>query len=166
MRHSKKLAALAVAAGVAVTASAACGWWSTDGGGPGAASTGSHTRVSVTQVGSISGLVPDGDAQPIDFSINNSLTTPQYVDSVSIAYDLDTDGDGTDTGMTWNAGCSDADFTLVQPDPINQDLAAGPHEFSPSGASLKLDDDPTRNQDGCKDQQIVLSFSIDTVTVP
>lgn len=80
MRHSKKLAALAIAAGVAVTVSTAFAYWTTTGSGTGSASaeSGDHA-VTVTQVGSITGMYPGEAPHPINFEISNPGPSKQYM---------------------------------------------------------------------------------------
>ena len=92
------VAAVLVGGGIAVA------YWTTTGTGAGAATTGTDTPVTVTQDSTISGLVPGGAAQPIDFTVHNpSGTTSVSIKSVTV----------TVTGFS--TGCSMADFTLVQP---------------------------------------------------
>jgi len=152
MRLSKKIAIAAVSTVATVSvATAAFAYWTTTGSGAGSASAGADSGVTVAQVGSVTGLVPGGVAQPVDFSINNGASTKQYVTSVSFSL----------AGTNWNTaglGCSAADFTLVQPTAINADLTPGVHTYSPSGASLALKDTGS-NQDACKNQALVVSFS-------
>ena len=92
------VAAVLVGGGIAVA------YWTTTGTGSGAATTGTDTPVTVTQTSTISGLVPGGAAQPIDFTVHNPSTTTQVsIKDVNIVV----------TGFS--PGCSMADFTLVQP---------------------------------------------------
>jgi hypothetical protein len=147
----KRVLALATVAALAVCG-IAYAYWTTSGNGTGSATTGTNTAVTVTQHGTISGLVPDGAAQAVDFTINNPSTTPQYITSVAVSM----------TGVTGpnidaTHPCTTADFTLTQPTAINADLANGDHTYSPSGSTLKLDDLGT-NQDGCKSATVALAF--------
>jgi hypothetical protein len=146
---SRKTALVAAggAAMVALSATAAFAYWTTSGSGTGSATTGASQAVHITQVGSVAGLVPGGVAKAVDFKITNSATTPQYVKAVIVSID-----------SISNPGCSAADFTLVQPTAINADLAAGDTAFSPSGATIKLED-TTANQDACKGATVNLAFS-------
>lgn len=147
------LAAGAAAVIIAGGAGAAFAYWTTSGSGSGSATTGTSAALTVTQVGTISGLVPGGAAQPVDFTITNGKSTPQYVTSVSYSIASIKKADNTDA-----TGCSAADFTLVQPNAIGQDLASGDTTFSPSGASLAMRDLST-NQDGCKNVTVNLAFT-------
>ena len=108
----------------------------------------------MTQVGTITALVPGGASQAVDFKITNGKTTPQYVTSVSFSITSITKvSDGTAA-----VGCAAGDFTLVQPNAIAADLAAGDTTYSPSGASLAMNDSGT-NQDGCKNVTVHLTFA-------
>ena len=147
----KRSVALGVVLSLAV-AGAAFAYWTTSGSGSGSATMGQNTAVTVTQTSTIAGLVPDGAAQPIDFKINNPATTPQYISNVEISIASIKKADGTTA-----AGCSAADFDLVQPDPIGMDLKAGDTAFASSGASLAMNNLPT-NQDGCKGVTVNLAY--------
>ena len=154
MRLSKKLAIAAVSTVAAVgIATSAFAYWTTSGSGTGSASAGTNTAVTVSQVGSISAMVPGGDAQAVDFKINNPISTPQYISSVAVSI-----SSVTGANIDSTHPCSASDFTLVQPNAINADLSSGDHSYSPSGASLKLDD-LASNQDGCKGAIVHLAFA-------
>lgn len=149
----RKVAVVAILALLAC-AGAAFAYWTTTGSGTGSGTTGSNVAVTVTQVGSITGLVPGGTAQAVDFKITNGQSTAQYVTSVSYTISSITKiSDGTAA-----TGCSSADFTLVQPTAIGQDLASGDTTFQPSGATLAMKD-TSSNQDACKNTTVHLSFS-------
>jgi hypothetical protein len=136
-----------------VVVAAAIAYWTTSGSGTGSATAGTSTAVTVSQVGTISALVPGGAAQAVDFKINNPASTPQYITSVAVSM----------TGVTGpnidgTHPCTTADFTLVQPTATYGDLTTGDHTYSPSGATLKLNNTAS-NQDGCKNATVALAFS-------
>ncbi len=138
---------LLVIAGVAVA------YWTTTGSGTGTATTGTGSAVSVTQVGTITGLVPGGAAQAVDFTVTNPKSTSQYVTSVTYSIASIQTSPGVAA-----VGCSAADFTLVQPNAIGADLPAGVSTFSPSGGTLAMIDSAT-NQNGCKNVTVNLTFA-------
>jgi hypothetical protein len=152
MRFSRKAkigaAAVIGSLGIGVAGFA---YWTTSGTGTGSATTGTNTAVTVTQIGTPAALVPGGSSSPIDFDINNSASTPQYVTSVTVALTV---SPGSGSGPP----CTAADFTLVQPTAINADQASGATPHSPSGASLALKNLST-NQDNCKSSTIGLTFT-------
>jgi hypothetical protein len=128
-------------------------YWTTTGSGGGTATTGSGSAVSITQVGTITGLVPGGAAQAVDFTVTNPKSTPQYVTSVTYSIASVQSSPGVAA-----VGCSAADFTLVQPNSIAADLPAGVSTFSPSGATLAMIDSAT-NQNGCQNVTVNLTFA-------
>jgi hypothetical protein len=150
---NKKIAiAAAAVAVVAVGGGTAFAYWTTSGTGTGSATTGTNTAVTVAQVGSITALVPGGTAQAVDFSISNPASTNQYIQGVAVSMTV------TAPNADATHPCTNADFTLVQPTAINADLTPGLHTYSPSGATLKLNDSGS-NQDGCKLATVNLTFS-------
>jgi hypothetical protein len=154
MRKSTKITAVLGSVALTVaTAGAAYAYWTTTGGGTGSATTGTNTAVTVTQVGSVAALVPGGTAQAVDFKINNPISTPQYISTVTVAM---TSVSAPLADATHP--CTTSDFTLTQPNAINADLPAGVSTYSPSGSTLKLDNSAS-NQDGCKGATVHLSFT-------
>ncbi|MGC9974334.1 MAG: hypothetical protein ABSC36_02935 [Gaiellaceae bacterium] len=140
--------ALAIASGVAFA------YWTSSGSGTAsAAAAAGSAGVSVTQVGTVSNLVPGGTAQAVDFKITNGQSVKQYISSVAVSISSVTapNSDGSHP-------CSSADFTLVQPNAVNADLAPGDTTFQPSGASIAMKDTAS-NQDGCKGATVNLAFS-------
>jgi hypothetical protein len=136
-----------------VIVGSAVAYWTTTGSGTGTATTGTGSAVSVTQVGTVTGLVPGGAAQAVDFTVTNPKSTPQYVTSVTYSIASIQTSPGVAA-----VGCSAADFTLVQPNAIAADLPAGASTFSPSGATLAMIDSAT-NQNGCKNVTVNLTFA-------
>jgi len=152
MRFSRKakIGAAAVIGSLGISV-AGFAYWTTSGTGTGSATTGTNTAVTVTQVGTISALVPGGTAQAIDFNINNSTSTPQYVTSVTVTLTVP-----PGTGTT--PACTTADFDLIPPNAIAADQGPGATLHSPSGATLALKNTGL-NQDRCKNATIGLTFT-------
>ncbi len=157
------IATMAVSAIVVVGGGVGIAYWSTTGGGAGAAGVGTNTAVVVTQDGSPGGLVPGGAAQPIDFTVTNpSATAPVQIRTVVIGF-----------GSGFAAGCSSADFVLVQPSKPSVGtplaLAAGASlsftsagsvtATAPTGASIAMVNSAS-NQDGCKSSSVPLTFTV------
>jgi hypothetical protein len=152
---TKKRAAVVTAiAVIALAVGVAFAYWTTGGAGTGSASTGTNTAVTVSQLGSVTGLVPGGPAGAVDFRINNPASTNQYVTSVSVAITAGWSAQADNT----KPACTAADFTIVQPNGIATDLTPGDHDYQPSGASIALDDSAT-NQDNCKSVNVPLDFT-------
>ncbi len=151
IKRPKLMAATVVALLVIVGVAAA--YWTSSGTGVGTGTTGTGSNVTVAQVGTITGMVPGGAAQAVDFTVTNPKTTPQYVTSVTYSIASIQTSPGVAA-----VGCSTADFTLVQPNAIATDLPAGATSFSPSGATLAMIDSGT-NQNGCKNVTVNLTFT-------
>ena len=141
-------------AGVFV-AGTAFAFWSTSGSGSATGASGTTTAVTVTQSGTTpSGLAPGAPAQPVDFTINNPKTSPQYIASVTVAITGVTKiSDGTTA-----TGCADSNFALVQPTAINANLPTGNTAFPGSGATVRMLETGV-NQDACKNVNVALSFT-------
>ena len=153
--------------------SSAYAYWTATGSGTATATTGTNIALTVTQDGTTTGLVPGGTAQPVNYTINNSASTPQYATTVTIGI-VDvryTNAAGAGTGTTAldhpanmiAVTCSASDFTLVQPDSLPTDLAPGNTSFTrlttkKSGTIAMLN--TASNQDDCKDTTVNLSFTI------
>jgi hypothetical protein len=148
----KRVLALATVAALAVCG-IAYAYWTTSGSGTGSGATGTNTAVTVAQTSTISGLVPGGDPQAVDFTITNPSSTPQYVTTVAVSI-------SSVSGLNITAAhpCDASDFTLVQPTASYGDLAPGDTAYSLSGSTLKLKDTAT-NQDGCKNATVHLAFN-------
>jgi hypothetical protein len=163
IKRKTLIATAAVSTVVLVGGGIAYAYWSTTGTGTGSAGVGTNTAVVVTQNGSPGGLVPGGAAQPIDFTVSNpSATAPVQIQTVAIGF-----------GSGFAAGCSAADFVLVQPSKPSVGtplaLAAGASlsftsagsatATAPTGASIAMVNSAS-NQDGCKSSSVPLTFTV------
>ena len=156
MKLSKaKIIIASTLAGLMAIGGTAIAYWTTSGAGTGSATAGTNTAVIVTQVGTITALVPGSPAQPIDFKINNPASTNQYVTNVSVAITSVTPAVGAPAG---GHPCAAGDFTLTQPVFTAADLVPGFTSFLANGATLKLDNLLT-NQDNCKQATVNLTFT-------
>jgi hypothetical protein len=96
--------------------------------------------LTAVEDGTVSGLVPSGAAQDIDYTIINSNSTPVYAAAVTISMTNPTyvASAGSGVGTTWDnhpaggpaPGCTAADFTIVQPDPLDAYLPVGTTSFT------------------------------------
>lgn len=156
-RRSRRRAALVLVPTVAgvFIAGTAFAYWSTTGSGTGTSATGTSQAVTVTQLGTVTGMAPGGADVPVNFRINNPQTTAQRIASVTVAV-------GTITKNSDNSpasGCTSADFAITQPTAINADIpGSGGTDFSPSGAAIHMINSSS-NQDGCKDVKVNLTFT-------
>ena len=158
MRHSKKLAALAIAAGVAITASAAFAYWSTGGSGSGSASAAAgfpagNVEVNQNDVSEFEAMYPGGPVQSLTGNFTNDNTGGIWVTSLNAVIKK---ADGTD----WVIGsgsetCSAADFRIgsdANPGVLTvtaNEVDAGEAEGAWNG-TIRMLNRPGVDQDACK----------------
>jgi hypothetical protein len=163
MNTSKKRLTLVsvTVAGVLLGGGIAAAYWTTTGSGTGTARVGTDAGVTVVQDSTVTGLVPGGAAQPIDFTVtNSSATAPVQISNVVIGFG------------SFAAGCSAADFTLTQPSKpsVGTPLAitaAGSLSFTSggagatgaTGAAIAMNNTGS-NQDACKLSTVNLTYTV------
>ena len=152
--NRKRFAFIATAtAAVLVGGGVAVAYWTTTGSGSGSGSVGHETPFTVSQTSNISGLVPGGPAQDLDFTVNNPAAAgAQRIQSVTITLGVSPIVAGT---------CSTADFTLTQPTFTAQTIAPGGSAAflgSNTGASIQMKDTGV-NQNGCKDATLSFTYN-------
>jgi len=174
VRLSKKLAAIAITAGVALTASAAFAYWTSSGSGTGSATAGSDSEwvVASTTPSDAPLLTPGGPTDTINFSVTNASTGHQQLDSVEISV---ANADGTPWDGLGN--CSAADFSVGGAD-AGDTYSVSPHaDLAPASAALTTDTysstvslqmvnrtdavagDGSGNQDDCRGVSVPLYIS-------
>jgi hypothetical protein len=116
-----------------------------------------QVEINTASGGGFPALVPGGPAEPVDFSIDNTGTSPAYIQTVTFAI---TPADVTTLN---NAGCSPSWFTLVQPTtPLDVTIPAGATvPFQPSGGSISLINEPF-SQNACENLAVSLTFTANT----
>ena len=153
MRLSKKFAAIAITAGVALTATAAFGFWSSSGEGSGSASTGESSLFVVSSEDAVGdALTPGGPTNTIDFTVTNPSSGHQQLDTIDISV---ANADGT----PWNDGlCTADDFSVTgydsTPD-VNLDPTGGAADSFSDTVTLQMVDTGV-NQDACQDVTVPL----------
>jgi hypothetical protein len=156
IKSKKGLAFLAALAVAVVAAVGAYAYFTSSGTGSGSATVGSDAGLVVTQTGTPpSGLLPDGATQDITIHVANTATFDQSLSAIHVTV-ADTASDGTSTPWV-HTGCSDADFTVVDPTvaPETVIAAGSSQDFT---ATIQMDDTGL-NQDGCKGATVPLYFS-------
>jgi hypothetical protein len=151
VRLNKKLAAIAITATVALTTTAAFAFWSSSGSGDGTATAGSASSVTVNQTSIVSAMGPGVDAQTLSGTF--TVAKPSYVGQVSASV----------TGTTHlvggvqvaNAGCTSADFTVVNPTATNAEISTG---STWSGGSIVFKDSAS-NQDACQGATALIHYT-------
>lgn len=137
---------------LALAAGAAFAYWTNSGSGSGSASTGTGgtNQLTVTQTGSVTNLRPGGAAQAITGTISNASDADVHVGSVSVSL----------AGTTWQGTCSASDYTISgSPLTVNSNIAAGGSAALPAGLTIAFNTTGS-NQDDCKGQALVLSFTV------
>jgi hypothetical protein len=150
-KFTKRTALVAVGAAVAVaSAGVAYAYWTTSGSGSGSAATGTSSAITVKQTSTVSAMAPGVAAQELSGNFDNTNPGPVYVHSVTAA-----------VAGTTNPGCTAADFTVVQPALVDDEVANGNAQGSWSGGSIAFQNDPERNQDACKNVTVTISYTSD-----
>jgi hypothetical protein len=147
---SKRVAVVGIAVGLTLGMSgAAFAYFSSIGGGTGSATAGTSTALTISQnTPAITGLTPNGVIAPVNFTVFNPGTGSEKVQTVVVA-----------VTSTSNVGCTAADFNVLQPTALNQDIAAGgSYNDITSGASIQMKDTGF-NQDACQGVTVNLSFT-------
>lgn len=155
---SGSLAVALVGGGLAIA------YWTTTGTGTGSGAVGTSTPVTVTQDSTVSGLVPGGPADDLDFTINNPGAGPQTINSVTVSVSNVTKAVGAPPGA-----CTAADFAITQPDlggavelsTGNNAFTAGNGSGGPAdtGASVSMINSAT-DQNGCKGATLEFTYTV------
>jgi hypothetical protein len=150
---NKKIA-LVTAVLVLGSGGAAFAYWTNSGTGTGSAATGTNVGITINQTSTPAALYPGGTAQSLAGTFTNTNAGPTHVAQVTVAVD-----------PTWTAQadvakpvCNADDFVLVQPTATNADVASGTGVGSWGGASIRLANSAT-NQDNCKNVTAVLVYT-------
>jgi hypothetical protein len=155
MRHSKKLAALAIAAGVAITATAALAYWTTGGSGVGEAAAGDVVDITAVQTSELDPMYPGDSPQTLSGNFNNGNAGPVYIASVTASIDSVSMAEGAPAG-----DCDADDFTLTNEVMlVGAEVASGDAKGAWTGAKLSFNNKET-NQDACKGATVNLAYEI------
>jgi ABC-type glycerol-3-phosphate transport system substrate-binding protein len=153
-KRTKRIAVLALAAGLVVAGGAAFAYWTTGGTGTGSAATGNVAGITINQTSTITGLYPGGPAVALAGDFTNGNSGPVHVNQVTVAVDPAFSAKADTT----KPACTAADFTVTQPGLTNADIASGTHVGGWSGATVKLLNSAT-NQDNCKSVTVPFVFT-------
>jgi hypothetical protein len=152
--RKKKVLAFFTAGLVLVGGGVAYAYWTTSGTGTGTVATGTNVGITVNQTSTIAGLYPGGPAVDLAGTFTNTNSGAAYVTQVSVAVDPAW-SEQADAGKP---ACTAGDFVLVQPAATNADVAAGTGVGAWAGASIRLANLGT-NQDNCKSVDVDLVYS-------
>ena len=129
-------------------------YFTSTGAGTGTAGVGTSTNVTIAQVGTVSGLVPNGAPQTINYKVTNPGTGSEYVNQVTVSV-ASISGAGSASGTGIDA-CTPSLFQVTQGPAIATDIAGGGN--ASGTATISLPDDHN-NQNNCENATVNLSFS-------
>jgi hypothetical protein len=147
-----RFVALAVLALALAVGGIAFAYWTQGGSGPGGASAGTTSAITVNQTGTPTGLYPGGPAAPLSGTFDNPNAHPVHVSSVTVAvtpFSVQTDNS--------KPACTEADFAVGGTSGANV-VPAGSGVGSWSGLTVRLVDG-VANQDNCKNVNITLDYT-------
>jgi hypothetical protein len=122
-------------------------YWTTGGSGSGTATTAAGVDdITVVQTSTVSGLAPGLGAQDLEGNFNNPNTSPVYISSVVASLTTD------------KAGCTEDDYTLVQPDAVDAEIEPGTGVGNWGGGSIAFFNDPDRDQEACKGAVVTIAY--------
>lgn len=148
----KKLIAAGISlVAVAGLATGAVAYFTSTGSGNGSATVGASGGLDIAQVGSVTGLVPNGPAKTIHYTVTNNNAGAEYVGQVTT-----TVTSVTSNTIVGDETCTPAMFSIVDGPALNTNLQPG---GTASGtATIQLVDD-NNNQDNCQNAPLVLHFA-------
>jgi hypothetical protein len=150
----KKKIGLMVTA-LVLTGGAAFAYWTAGGSGTGSAATGSSAPLTAVQTSTVTAMGPGDSAQTLTGSFNNPNGGPAWVATVTASIASVTQAANA-TGT-----CDSTDYTLANPImTVGAEVASGNGKGTWSGASIKFNNKPTVNQDGCKGATVNLAYTI------
>jgi hypothetical protein len=153
-KFSRKMTIIAsTLALVVVTSVVAYAFWTNNGAGAGQASTGTNT-VTVHQLSTPSGLIPNGPAAPLFGDFTNPNSSGVFVNTVQASISGVTGGPENPAQP-----CTAADFALYNnPTGVSTTVPPGSHVSAWSGIQIQLVDTGL-NQDNCKNATVDISYS-------
>jgi hypothetical protein len=159
VRLSKKFAALAITATVALTGTAALAYWTAGGSGNGTADTGDVLTVEVNQLSVAADLYP-GVPEDLSGDFDNPNAGNVYIAQVTASVDnfVTAFANGTPE-------CADEDFRINGTSNVPGQISAGNGEGAWSGLSVELINTGD-NQDNCKNVPISITYTAHAALLP
>jgi hypothetical protein len=154
-RLSKRtLVALAAVLLVIVGAGVAFAYWTSGGGGTGTAATGTSSALIVNQTSVVTGMGPGVAAQDLSGDFTNNGTTDAHVATLTAEIGAITGADGA---------CTADDYVITgSPMTVNDVIPpTGVPAGAWSGAAIAFANSPTVNQDGCKNANVAIVYTVD-----
>jgi hypothetical protein len=148
-----------VAAGIVVVALAgsmvAYAYWTAGGSGTGSATTGTNSAITAVQTSVVTAMAPGDTAQTLSGTFNDPNTGPVYVATITASIASVVKDSNAPSGS-----CDASDYTLANATmTINAEVLAN-DTSTWTGATIKFNDKPTTNQDGCKNATVNLAYTI------
>jgi hypothetical protein len=159
-RKRRLLAAGIVTIILAGGAGAAYAYWTNTGSGTGSGTTGTNAAVTIVQTSTVSAMGPGVAPQALSGTITNPNAGPVYVNNITVSISAVESAPGVPA-----VGCSAADYaftnttTGVPDSTIEVAAQALANDTSTwSGVSIAFVNSAS-NQDGCKNANVLLSYS-------
>ena len=157
MNLRKKIATVAILAGVAGASATAAAYWTESGTGSGTADTGATVGVDVNQNDfAADALFPGGDPITLSGTFDNSNDGPVKVGSVTHSISSIVPAQANPD----KPACVVGDFALGGTAPVNAQIAKGDGVGNWSGLTIQLKNDPAKNQDNCKSVSVNLAYEV------
>jgi hypothetical protein len=139
-----------------VVAGAAFAYWTAGGSGSGsAAAAGAQAPLTANQTMTLAAMYPGDSPQTISGNFDNPNPGPIHVEKVVASIGSVTQAQGA------SGTCDASDFTLANPTmTVGTEVPSGSGKGSFSGATIRFNDKPSANQDGCKGATVKLAFAI------
>ena len=153
----KRIAAVVLSGAVLLgTGGIAAAYFSTSGSGAGSAATGNSTGpLAITQVGTVTGLLPGAPAKTINYSVTNTSAGVQFVGPVTVTVSSVTTG-----ALVGDEACAATMYVITNSGTPLGSIAPG--GTAAGTATISMTDDGN-NQDNCQAAHgggaLTLSFS-------
>jgi hypothetical protein len=141
--------AIALVAVIAVSG-VAYAYWTAGGTGPGSATAGDVSTLTVNQTNTITGLYPGGPAQTLTGDFTNPNTYSVFAGHVTATVGSVTGNPGT---------CPLTDFVVGGTANVSALIPAGANKGAWTGLTIQLSETGV-NQDGCKNATVHLTYSV------
>ena len=162
MLKRKRVRVALVGLAALVFTAGAVAYFTASGTGSGSAQVGNSTspmNISATITPGTGGLVPGGSPATVSFTVNNSGSGNQYVNTVSLT-GVQAFSDSAHTINITGTGAGQCDTSQVSMATVTegQDVPSGGPTTLGTNGSLVFHDSGS-NQDGCKGAYLVASFN-------
>ncbi len=153
MRINKNKTKVAVvAAALVIAGGAAFAYWTAGGGGTGTADTGTSAALVVNQTSVVTDMAPGVAGQNLSGTFTNSNPGPSYVASVTATLGAVTGADGI---------CANTNYLITNPvSTVNAEVVTGSTWGLTDTPTVAFVNDPLVNQDGCKNAQVAIVYTI------